>query len=150
LNVDSWRIRKAKLADADALASCIDAAYAQYAERISDLPPVSVGITEEIANHQVWVAVEDDEIIGGLFLIAHNEAMKLANVAVHPEHSGRGVGGELIALSEREAKRQGYIEMRLNTHIAMPENIRFYTRLGWKVVSTNGTTVSMTKRLADD
>ncbi len=141
------RIRKARLADADALASCIDAAYAQYAGRISDLPPVSDGCAEEIAKNQVWVAVKDGEIVAGLFLVPQVAAMKLANVAVHPDHGGKGLGRELIVLSESEARKQGYREMRLNTHIAMPENVSLYTRLGWEEVSRDGNTVSMRKIL---
>lgn len=145
----TWRIRKADAADAGALAACIKAAYAHYAGRITDLPAVSEGTVETISQHQVWVAVEADEIIAGLVLIPEDKAVKLANVAVHPNHGGKGLGRELIALSEREAMRQGYREMRLNTHAAMPENVRLYTRLGWEEISRAGNTVSMRKHLDD-
>ncbi|WP_210200587.1 hypothetical protein [Cohaesibacter celericrescens] len=50
-------IRKATLADASALDTCIDAAYAQYKLHINDLLRVSEGIAEEIQKNQVWVAV---------------------------------------------------------------------------------------------
>lgn len=143
------QIRKAQVADADALASCIDAAYAQYASRIPDLPPVSEGCADEIINNQVWVAVEDDKIVGGLFLVHHDEAMKLANVAVHPAHTGKGLGRDLIAFAENEAKKQGFSEVHLNTHVAMPENVQFYIRLGWKEISREGNSVSMRKLLKD-
>ncbi len=145
--MDNSRIRKAQLGDAVALVSCIDAAYAQYADRISDLPPVSAGCAEEIAKNRVWVAVEDDEVIGGLFLAPQDGFIKLANVAVHPDHGGKGLGRELIALAESEAKKQGYGEMRLNTHVEMPENVKLYYRLGWREVSRDGNTVSMRKFL---
>ncbi|NKB58958.1 MAG: GNAT family N-acetyltransferase [Alphaproteobacteria bacterium] len=147
MTVEGLRIRKAQLTDADALASCIDAAYAQYAERISDMPPVSEGCAEEIAENLVWVAVEGNEIIGGLFLVSRDGFMKLANLAVHPDHSGKGLGGKLIALSEKAAKKRGYSEMRLNTHVAMPENVQFYSHLGWEELSREGNTVSMRKIL---
>ncbi len=38
--------------------------------------------------------------------------MKLVNIAVHPEHSGKGVGRILIELCQTEARRQGYKEIR--------------------------------------
>lgn len=139
------RIRKAQQADADALVLCIDAAYAQYTSRISDLPPVSEGCDEEITKDRVWAAVEDGQVVGGVFLIPQDGFMKLANVAVHPDHDGKGIGRALVAHAENEAKRQGYDEMRLNTHVAMPENVALYTHLGWEEISRNGNTVSMRK-----
>lgn len=135
--------------DANPLAGCIRAAYAPYADRIPDLPDVADGLDEAIANSQVWVAVEDDEIVAGLILVAQEGWMKLANVAVHPEHGGKGLGRELISLSEREAKRQGFEEMRLNTHVAMPDNVSLYGHLGWREISRVGNTVSMRKVLTD-
>ncbi|MEY8120860.1 MULTISPECIES: GNAT family N-acetyltransferase [unclassified Falsihalocynthiibacter] len=143
-------IRPAQATDASALAACIDAAYAQYAERISDMPSVSDGCADDIANNQVWVAVQGEEVIAGLVLVTGDGFMKLANLAVHPDHGGKGLGRKLIELSECEAKRQGFSEMRLNTHVDMPENVRLYQHLGWTEMARSGNTVSMNKRLAND
>ena len=109
------------------------------------MPMVSDGCAEDIAINQVWVAVQGDEVIAGLVLIAGDAFMKLANLAVHPDYGGKGLGRKLIELSEREAKRQGYAEMRLNTHVEMPENVRLYEQLGWAEVSRSDNTVSMKK-----
>jgi len=143
-------IRPAQAADANALAACIDAAYAEYAERISDIPSVSDGCVQDIADNQVWVAVQGDKVIAGLVLVAGDGFMKLANLAVHPDHGGKGMGRKLIELSEREAKRQRYRQMRLNTHVDMPENVRLYQHLGWAEVSRSGNTVCMQKYLPND
>ena len=142
-----WSIRKAQQGDAVALASCVDAAYAQFSDRIADLPPVSEGCAEDIEENQVWVATVGREIVGGLFLVAKGGFIKLANVAVRPEHNGQGLGRTLIALAESEGRKQGYREIHLNTHSAMPENIRFYEHLGWRETARRGNTVSMTKQL---
>ena len=143
-------ICRAVATDANTLAAGIDAAYAQYAKRISDLPPVSDGCAEDIADNQVWVAVQGDEVVAGLVLIAGDGFMKLANLAVHPDHGGKGLGRRLIELSEREAKRRGFGEMRLNTHVDMPGNVRLYQHLGWTEVSRSDTTVSMKRSLPSD
>lgn len=143
-------IRPANPSDADALADCIDAAYARYAQSIPDLPPVSEGCAEDIANNQVWVVLQDDKIIAGLVLVAGDGFMKLANVAVHPNHGGKGLGRDLIALSEREAARQGYREMRLNTHVDMPTNVQLYEHLGWVEMKRSFNTVTMTKHLPNN
>lgn len=144
--MEKSRIRKARTTDADPLAACIDTAYAKYVNRIPDLPPVAEGCAEDIANNQVWVAIEADEIIGGLILARHGEILKLNNVAVHPDYAGKGLGRALIAFAEDEAKKQGFAELHLNTHAAMQENVQLYVRLGWEEISRNGNTISMRKR----
>ncbi len=144
------RIRKAVLADADAVVECIDAAYARYADHISDLPPVSEGCADEIKQDKVWLAIKDGDIAGALFLVPQDGFMKLANLAVHPKHGGKGLGTELIAFSEREAIRQNYSEMRLNTHRLMPENVALYQKLGWVEYARNANTISLKKDLRDN
>ncbi|MFY0638925.1 GNAT family N-acetyltransferase [Maricaulis maris] len=143
-------IRRAQEADAADLAACMEAAYARYAARIPDLPAVSEGCAEDIRDNQVWVALLGGEIIAGLVLVAGDGFMKLANLAVHPDHCGKGLGRELMRISEGEATKQGFEEMRLNTHVEMPANVRLYQHLGWVVVSCRGKTVCMRKGLPSD
>ena len=138
-------IRPARAADARPLAACIDAAYDRYRAAIPDLPPVSLGIETEIATSSVWVAEVDGQIVAGLVMVLGETYVKLANVAVHPDFGGRGLGRNLITLCETEARRRGVAEVRLNTHVEMAENIAFYTRLGWQEVERRGNTVMMVK-----
>ena len=143
--MEPWSIRRARPADADALAACLDAAYAQYVGRLADLPRMSDGCADDIARFDVWVAETAGRVVGGLVLVREDGFMRLANVAVHPDARGGGLGRSLIQLAEAEARALGFLEMRLNTHEAMPENIRLYTGLGWKEVGRQGVTVSMRK-----
>ncbi len=142
-----WTIRRAVVRDADGLRDCLDAAYAEYAERIPDLPPVSANCAEEIDAHEVWVAESCGVIVGGLVLVPGDAVMLLANVAVHPDRRGAGLGRQLLALAEAEAAARGYGEMRLNTHADMPETVRLYARNGWEQVALRGNTITMKKRL---
>ena len=113
-------IRRATGRDADALARCMDATYAPYAERIDGLPSMSADCAEEIDKYDVWVAEVGAVIVGGLVLVPGDGFMLLANVAVHSDNRGAGIGRRLLALAETEAVRCGYAEMRLNTHVDMP------------------------------
>lgn len=140
-------IRKAEHRDADALSDCIDAAYAQYMTQIPDLPPVSADCAEEIARFQVWVAEVAGAVIGGLVLVPEEGFMQLANVAVHPSHRGTGLGRAFMALAEAEARRQGYRELRLSTHVDMPENVGLYAHLGWEQTASTERKISMRKIL---
>ena len=147
----SWTIRRAKQEDAEALSACMDAAYAVYATRIADLPPVSADCAEEIAKYQVWLAEiageVDGDVVGGLVLMPRDGFMLLANVAVHPSQKGTGLGRALLARAEAEASAQGYRELRLSTHADMPETQRFYAHLGWEQTGRRGNKISMRKTI---
>ena len=143
----SWTLRRAEHEDAEALSACIEAAYAAYAARIADLPPVSADCAGEIARHQVWLVEIAKEVVGGLVLIPQDGFMLLANVAVHPSQKGAGLGRALLERADAEASAQGYNELRLTTHVDMPETHRFYAHLGWQETGRCGNKVSMRKTI---
>lgn len=143
-----WTIRRAEARDAEGLARCIEAAYAHYAARIDDLLPLSEGCAEEIAEHLVWLAESGGAVAAGLVLMPSDGFMLLANVAVHPDRRGAGLGRQLLALAESEAAARGYAELRLTTHAAMPETIGLYLRNGWRELGREGNKVRMRKALS--
>ena len=144
-----WDIRRAELNDAASLAACINAAYAIYAARGIGLPAVSDGITDDIQENIVWVAVQDAKVIGGLVLIARQDHAMLANVAVDPIATGRGLGRALIHHAEREARKVGFQKIKLTTHVDMPGNLRLYAHLGWHETSRRSDKVFMEKQLPE-
>lgn len=143
------KIRRATQQDAPAFASCIDSAYSIYASRITDLPAVSEGIAADIENHLVWVAVSGPMIAGGVVLILKGDFALLANIAVDPQWSGKGLGRRLMKRVETECRKTGIYQMRLSTHVKISENIRFYERLGWRQSGGSGNKVHMQKKLQD-
>lgn len=145
-----WKIRPANQNDGISLSKCIEAAYSIYASRLTDLPAVSEGIPEDIENHLVWVAEWKQSIVGGVVLVPNDKFMLLANVAVDPRFSGMGLGRKLIELAERECLRMGKGELRLNTHVDMPEIVRLYSHLGWQETGRTGNKVHMIKNLRLD
>lgn len=111
------------------------------------MPDVSGGIDEDIRDHHVWVADTGNAIIGGAILILTPDMAKLANLAVHPDWGGQGLGRELIAVTEAHARESGVAELNLATHIDMPQNVKLYERLGWRVLGRSGVKVHMSKAL---
>ena len=69
--------------------------------------------------------------MGRLVLIRQADGLLLDNVAVHPDHQGRGFGRRLIDFAEADARRQGYEALDLYTHELMTENIGMYRALGY-------------------
>lgn len=142
-----WKIRTAAEHDAVPLKECIDDAYAPYRKRIRDLPPVSEGIADDIKSNLVWVAELDHRVVGGLILVLRDEYAILANIAVDPDRKGMGIGRGLIEHAEAHCRRLKKVELRLSTHIDMPENLRLYEHLGWEQNERSGNKVHMTKLL---
>jgi len=141
-----FTIRAAGPDDATALKRCIQAAYAVYDGRIDDLPDVAGGIAEDIRDRSVWVAVQGGRILGGGILVM-GEAAHLTNVAVHPDAGGKGIGRALIDRIEAVARQAGYSELRLATHVRIPENVVLYERLGWRQTAREGNKILMAKPL---
>lgn len=106
---------------------------------------------QRIANAQTWILEDVGRIVGILVLEESAEGFLLDNIAVLPEYQGKGLGRQLIEFAETEARRRGFGEIRLYTHVLMAENIALYSRVGF--VETHRTTekgydrVYMTKRL---
>lgn len=144
-----WTIRKAESSDASALADCMHVAYRIYSDRLGGkpLPPMTVDYEEEIRSYPVWVAESGGDLVGGLILMTAPDAITIANIAVQPQFQGNGLGRGLLEFGEAEAKRLGYSEMRLATHILLTENLSLYTHLGWSETDRDEYRVHMTKRI---
>ncbi|MDJ0958531.1 MAG: GNAT family N-acetyltransferase [Arenicellales bacterium] len=142
-----WKIRPATVQDSVALSECIEDAYSVYASRVTDLPAVSEGISDDIKKQIVWVAEISQTIVGGIVLIPKKDFLVLANVAVHSKSSGLGLGRALIEVADRVCLERGLNEIRLSTHIDIPENVRLYKHLGWHETSRVGNKIHMRKFL---
>ena len=108
---------------------------------------MSEGVADDIKSNLVWVAELDRAIVGGLILILKDEYAMLSNIAVDPDCSGMGIGRGLIEYAEAQCRRLKKAELRLSTHVAMPENVGLYGHLGWKETERSGNKVHMTKFL---
>lgn len=139
-------IRQATQSDTDTLVRVIDRAYEIYKTELPDLPDVSSGVEDEIADGNVWVA-ESGGVVGGVFLTFDSTEAVLTNIAVDPIHSGEGIGKALIAYAEAECKKRGVLTLKLATHVKMPENVALYSHLGWIETGREGNKVYMRKQL---
>ncbi len=142
-----WHIRKAVLEDSVGLQYCMESAYASYQDRMEGqrLPPMDVDYASEISDYPSWVAEFNGNIVGGLIMKFENEYASIANIAVHPEFQGLGIGGGLMKFAETKAKEKNYSELRLVTHILLTENVSFYIHLGWTEIDRDDNRVYMKK-----
>ena len=125
-------LRPARAEDALSVAACVDVAYQHYVARIGTLPgPMTEDYEKVVRDFQVTVVESDGRIVAVLVLAHADEGFLLENVAVVPEHRGRGLGKRLMELAELEARRQGFDSIYLYTHERMTENQEIYRHLGY-------------------
>ena len=125
------------------------AAYGVYLERHPDLmlPPMTIDYRDEIRNHPTWVATAGSKLVGGLTMVFGDNDASIANVAVHPEFQGQGLGAGLMRFAEDEARRRGHTALSLATHVRLTGNVAYYRRLGWHETGRDAERVFMNKPL---
>lgn len=135
------------------------AAFAHY-DRLD--PPSGAGrenlesVRVELAHRGGALAHLDGVAVGCLRLDPGPDGFHVRRVAVDPAFQGRGVGRALMGWAEAEARRRRHRDVTVGVRLALPQNIRFYRRLGYEIVSEHAHTgyrrstwVKMRKRLQE-
>lgn len=143
-------LRRAEPTDAAEIVACIDAAYAPWFAAGLQLPDVSGGVEQDLRENLVWVIEREGRIAGCLIAVAGDKAWHLANVAVHPDFAGQGLGKRLIAVCVDAAQKMGAEHLLLATHAEMPANVALYSRLGWVITDQTETRIRMSRQLTRD
>jgi ribosomal protein S18 acetylase RimI-like enzyme len=107
-------------------------AYGVYTARIGREPaPIGADYVAAIATGMVWVAVDRAEVVGMIVLQDVGDHLLLENVAVLPRAQRRGIGSQLLRVTEAIAADRGLRQIRLYTNELMTENLDFYQRHGY-------------------
>ncbi len=126
-------IRKATSFDIQEIEICAVSAYTLYVERIGREPaPMVANFAASIGKGHLYVAQEDDQIVGFVVFYPERDHVHLENVAVTPGFQNRGIGTKLIGFVEQQAQRDGYSRIELYTNARMTENLGLYPRLGFE------------------
>jgi ribosomal protein S18 acetylase RimI-like enzyme len=126
-------VRRAVLADVDAVRTVTDAAFRPYIERIGVVPqPMEADHAANVAAGRVFVT--GDPVTGLVVVEAHDDHLYLDVIAVHPDAHGRGVGRRLLDFVDTHARALGLPEIRLYTNAMMWENRKIYPKFGYEVV----------------
>ena len=92
----------------------------------------------------LFVAVGPARLPVGFALLWWLDAsIYLAELAVSPDHQGRGLGRRLIRQAETWARREGATEITLTTYRDVTWNAPFYERLGYVVFSPDNWRVGL-------
>ena len=72
-------------------------------------------------------------LVGFIAAYVKDDHLFIENVAVDPDFQARGIGGQLIAFAETEARFRGLDKVELYTNAGMKENLALYSHLGYEV-----------------
>jgi predicted N-acetyltransferase YhbS len=103
-----------------------------------ELADDSRSLLDDYIDHgRVLVAVSGPATVGHLQLVptGHPGEMELKNMAVAPQCQGTGVGRALVAAALDRSTAEGWQRMVVATGAADVGNLRFYQRLGFRMVS---------------
>jgi ribosomal protein S18 acetylase RimI-like enzyme len=148
-------IRAARPGEAAALRVFVRAAYAKWVAVIGREPlPMTADYDLAIRDHQIDIVVARREWVAVIEWMARPDHMFIENIAVAPEHQGRGWGRRLLARAESRALAMGLPEIRLQTNAAFASNVKLYAKLGYRVDRREefrgGVAVSMSKRVVPE
>ena len=151
------KIRRARRCDAVAIERLVRGSFREhepaYTPEAFDLAtPRKREIETRIKNWIVWVAVEQNEIVGTVSVYEKGSGLHVRSMAVHPSMRGQGIGELLLKRIEDFARGNGYKCLFLNTTPFMNSAIRLYERFGFVFTGAEqdwfGTRLrSMTKHL---
>jgi len=146
-------IRRATTADAVAVRELTRAAYAKWVPVLGREPrPMTADYDAAVRDHLIDLLQVDGEAAALIEMAPKADHLLIVNVAVAPTYQGKGYGRAVMAHAEAVARSLSLNEMRLYTNALFAENVRLYSRLGYRVDREEqhpqfGGTVYMSKRL---
>ena len=146
-------VRRATTADAVAVRELTRAAYAKWVPVLGREPrPMIADYDAALREHLIDLLQVDGEAAALIEMAPKADHLLIVNVAVAPTYQGKGYGRALMAHAEAVARTLNLSEMRLYTNALFAENLRLYSRLGYRVDREEqhpqfGIAVHMSKRL---
>ncbi len=147
-------IRKATLSDLDSVFAIINECKADMlAKGIEQWPshhPSIERVKDGILKGEHYVIEENEEILGGVRLnnsqdeqyalvkwgVEDSKPLIVHQLAVSPQHQGKGLAKKLMLFAEELAKKQGSKCIRLDTYSINTASNAFYQKLGYKFTGT--------------
>jgi ribosomal protein S18 acetylase RimI-like enzyme len=146
-------VRRATIADAVTVRELTRAAYAKWVPLLGREPrPMTADYDAALREHLIDLLQVDGAAVALIVMAPKADHLLIVNVAVVSAQQGRGHGRALMAHAEEVARSLSLSEMRLYTNALFAENLRLYSRLGYRVDREEqhpqfGVAVHMSKRL---
>ncbi len=128
----AFTFRRAGLADAGRIRELTLAAYQPWVAVLGRKPlPMGVDYAEAVQHDLIDILDQGGAMVALIQMRVAADHLWVENVAVHPQHQGRGLGHRLMAHAEATARGLGLPQVRLLTNALFAVNLRFYAGLGY-------------------
>ncbi|SRR5712692_4582597 len=133
----SYLIRLATRADISSVASVLLQSFLEYEasytrEAFAATISTSTELEHRLVEGPVWIAVENDTVIGTVSVVPFGEALLIRSLAVIPRNRGQGLGELLLHHVEKYACKNRYSRLFLSTTPFLTPAIRLYERCGFQ------------------
>ncbi len=130
------KIRKARPDEAALIASVLYSSFKEYElfytpEAFSATTPASDKVLERMKEGPVWVALQNETIVGTISAVSKSEGLYIQGMAVLPTARGQRIGWLLLKHVEEFAVKRGVKRLFLRTTPFLKRAIRLYERFGF-------------------
>lgn len=133
----STLIRRAAVDDAASIASVLRDAFIEYEPLYSPggfaaTTPTADQIRARWEEGPVWVAVQQQQIVGTVAVVPQDTGLYVRSMAVLPSARGQGFAGRLLKEVEFFAIHHGHTNLFLSTTPFLHDAIRLYEHFGFR------------------
>ena len=121
-------------------AARFDEVLALVHDAFGGLEPPSSVLSETMADIKqrfgagpILIAEADGRMVGSVFCALKDDALYLTRLATRPAWRRQGVGRALMVAAEAQARAIGLERLTLRVRVSLPENRRYFERLGFTV-----------------
>lgn len=128
-----FRIRRMSVKDLDAVAAIEDLLHPA-------MPWPRRAFAHELArpfSHSwvaEWLEGRVPRVVGYIVVWEEGDMLHIANISVHPDYQGRGIGTALMHRAFLRAHLQGFSGLTLEVRVTNERAWRWYQRLGFRIV----------------
>ena len=129
-------IRSAVVDEAVVISSVLYQAFAEFEPQYTPAAfaattPTSDQIQKRWSEGPVWVATQEEQLVGTISTVPKSEGLYIRSMALLPSARGYGVGYILLQYVEQFAIVEGYRRMFLSTTPFLTRAIRLYEQFGF-------------------
>jgi GNAT superfamily N-acetyltransferase len=130
-------IRRATADDAVSIASVMHTSFVEYEsaytpEAFAATTPTSEQVQHRMSEGPMWVALQDDTIVGTVSVVPKSASLYIRGMAILPSARGQSIGTLLLEWVEDFASKHSYARLFLSTTPFLTRAIRLYERCGFR------------------